>query len=154
MGLRNCLRTGVALGFGFGTSCALTGSARRTSGSAGGASRTVGVVVEAVVAVGVGEAGATEAGGGAVVSAGCACGATILSDTVAVGEVPGPGVGLGLSRCIWKNHFRATNPITRTSTPMIKGISEPPPPPPGLLLRRRTTTGRTGSGSGASCKYE
>ena len=104
--------------------------------------------------VSVGE-GATVGGGGATLSTGCACGATIASETVAVaiGELPGAGVGRGLSRCIWRNHFITVNPTTRTMMPIMSGMNELRPPP--LLtgaLRRRTFTGRIGSGSGPSCK--
>jgi hypothetical protein len=105
------------------------------------------------VTVGVGDTGmASAGGGGAMLSAGCACGATILSVAVAVatGEVPGPDVGLGLSRCIWRNHFITVNPMTSTRMPMINGMSDPRPSLPGVLLRLRTLTGRIGSGSGAS----
>ena len=142
-------------GVGVGTSAAsfgFTGSARRTSGSAADGAGTAGVVA-AMVAVGVGAAGVSVAGGGAMVSAGCAWGAMILSETVAVGELSGGGVGLGLSRCIWSNHFITVNPMTSTRIPMMSGTMELRPPP--LLtgaLRRRTFTGRIGSGSGASCK--
>jgi hypothetical protein len=90
-----------------------------------------------------------------MVSAGCACGATILSEIVAVaiGELPGGGVGLGLSRCIWSNHFITVNPMTRTRMPITSGTHELRPSPPlGAALRLRTLTGRTGSGSVASCK--
>ena len=138
-----------------GTSAAssgCTGSARRTSGSAAEGAGTAGVA-GALVAVGVGDAGVSAVGVGAAVSTGCACGAMILSETVAVamGELPGVGVGLGLSRCIWSTHFITVNPITRTRMPMMSGVIELRPPPRLTgALRRRTFAGRIGSGSDAS----
>ena len=142
---------GVGVGIAAASS-GWTGSARRTSGSDAGGAGARGVTEGAAVTVGVGATGVVSAAGAAVLSAGCACGATILSETVAVamGEVPGAGVGLGLSRCICRNHFITVNPTTRTTTPMINGMSDPRLPLPGLLLRLRTVTGRIGSGSGAS----
>src|SRR5438105_2725462 len=147
------LGEGVTVGIS-AASFGFTGSARRTSGSAVDGAGTGGVVA-AMVGVGA-AAGVSVVEGAAAVSAGCACGAMILSERVAVamGELPGAGAGLGLSRCIWSSHFITVNPITRTSTPMINGMNELRPPPLlGAALRRRTLTGRLGSGSGASCKY-
>jgi hypothetical protein len=100
------------------------------------------VSVVAVVSVGV---------GGVVVSSGWAFGAIILSEMVAVGI--GPVVGLGFNRCIWSSHFITVNPTTRTTTPIMNGQNDPRPPLLGAA-RRRTTVGRTGSGSGASWRYE
>src|SRR4051812_10584275 len=148
-------RLGVGVGVGISAaSFGFTGSARRTSGSAADGAGTLGVV-GSTVAVGVGAAEVSIAGVGEMLSAGCACGAIILSETVAVatGKLPGGGVGLGLSRCIWSNHFMTVNPMTSTRMPMTSGTHELRPSPPlGAALRLRTLTARTGSGSGASCK--
>jgi hypothetical protein len=139
---------GVGVGT-FAISSGCTGSARRTSGSADEGAGTNGVAVGISVGTGVG-AGVT--GIGVELSAGWAWGATMRSEmlAVAMGELPGAGVGLGLRRCICITHFMAVNPMTRTSTPITKGRSDPRLLL--LVLRLRTTTGRLGSGSGASCK--
>jgi hypothetical protein len=146
-------RFGVGVGVGISAaSFGFTGSARRTSGSAADGAGTLGVV-GSTVAVGVGSARVSTAGVGEMLSAGCACGAIILSDTVAVAAGKLPGVCLGLSRCIWSSHFITVNPMTRTRMPITSGTHELRPSPPlGAALRLRTLTVRTGSGSGASCK--
>jgi hypothetical protein len=143
---------GVGVGI-CAASFGLTGSARRTSGSAGGAEGTKGVTLGITVTVGVGGAVDTSAvATGVELSAGWACGAMILSDAVAVatGDVPGAGVGRGLSRCTSRIHFITMNPTTKTTTPITNGRSDPRLPL--LLLRLRTVIGRLGSGSGASCR--
>ena len=92
---------GVGVGIA-AASCGWTGSARRTSGSADDGAGIAGVVTTATVAVGDANSGAAEVTAGALVSIGEARGATMLSETVAVaiGELPGAGLGAGLSRCI------------------------------------------------------
>ena len=76
---------GVGVGI-VAASCGWTGSARRTSGSAAAGAGTTGATLGAAVAVGVGKAGVVSAGG-AVDSAGWACGAMTLPETVAVGDM-------------------------------------------------------------------
>jgi hypothetical protein len=147
-GLRIFLGVGATVGVIFGTSFGFTGSARRTSGSAGlaiGTGTGAGVVIAAAVGW---VAGAAVVSGVVLgtLSTGNACGAMIVPGVaVATGVLPFAGALGGLTRWISRIAFMAMNPPTKTTIPIAKGRSDGRPP-----LCLRITTGRLGAGAGLS----
>ena len=74
---------------------------------------------------------------------------------VAVGDVcalvpPRPGA----SRCTLRRNFIPRKPITKTTTPTMRGIGETRLVPPVAAGRRRTTGAETGFARSFSCRYE
>src|ERR1700758_5589612 len=146
--------------FGSVRACAssslLTRFALRTSGSAGAVELAAKALrVSGGPSVGRGEA--TNALVALVPTFGAAAGLDPPEATagVALGDVcalvpPRPGA----SRCTLRRNFIPRKPITKTTTPTMRGIGETRLVPPVAAGRRRTTGAETGFARSFSCRYE